>query len=275
MCLALFFTQSGTSADNLLKLGHRADILIKHDQLCHFAVSTRRQELRSRSDNRIRRADRDEVIELALAVLVRACDTHHIIRILSNHIRIEVDKSHPHTLRSILSRTEYDRFLHTVCADKVVRDFKGYLVDSVLNDDIVVIVGIVVYPVLNLVAIIVSLSFQRSPAVTNVCCDADDLKRSKKSVLNAVFEGVCVNRFAKIRNVRSICCLLRSSGHTDLCSRGEVFQYPAPLAVLFGTASVTLVHDDKIKEILVKQLGEMLLIIITDQLLIQREIDLM
>ena len=88
MRLALFFTQSGTSADDLLELRHRANILIKHDQLGHFAVRTRRQKLGSRGDNRIRRADRDEVIELALAVLVRAGDTHHIIGILGNHISI-------------------------------------------------------------------------------------------------------------------------------------------------------------------------------------------
>lgn len=56
--------------------------------------------------------------------------------------------------------------------------------DTAFNDDIVIIVGIIVDSVFYLVAVIIKLSFQRSPAVADVCRDADDLERCEESVLD-------------------------------------------------------------------------------------------
>ena len=69
--------------------------------------------------------------------------------------------------------------------------------------------------------------------------------------------------------------LFRSGCHPDLRGGTEIFQYSAPAAFFFSGSSVTLIHYDQIEEIRVEQFREVFLVIITDKLLIQREINLM
>ena len=65
----------------------------------------------------------------------------------------------------------------------------------------------------------------------------------------------------------------RSRCHTDLCSAIKILQYPSPAAVFLCRASVALVHDNQIEEVLIKELAVMLLVVITDELLVNRNMD--
>ena len=49
----VFLTDSCTTTDYLLELGHRVDTLIKHDKFNHLAVHTRREQFACGSDDRV------------------------------------------------------------------------------------------------------------------------------------------------------------------------------------------------------------------------------
>ena len=76
-------------------------------------------------------------------------------------------------------------------------------------------------------------------------------------------------------DVGDILSLLGRSGHTDLGSRLEVFQDQTPTALFLCRSSVTLIYDDEIEKVRLEQLAEMLLTFITDELLVQGEVNLM
>lgn len=59
--LAFFFTQTGTTTNDLLEFGHGAYHFIQHDQLCHLAVRAGGQQLGSRCDNGVWRGNRNEI----------------------------------------------------------------------------------------------------------------------------------------------------------------------------------------------------------------------
>ena len=119
------------------------------------------------------------------------------------------------------------------------------------------------------------MTLARTPAITNIGHNIDNFERRKEAIFDAFFQAVHIDRFAKVTQVRDILGFLRSCGHADLGSRIEVFQNSAPTAFLFRRSTMTLIHDNEVKEIRGKQFAEMLLIIVTNQLLIQREIHLM
>ena len=53
MGLAFFFAQTGSTANDLLKLSHRTNHFIQNNQLCHLAIRTRGEQLGGSRNNRI------------------------------------------------------------------------------------------------------------------------------------------------------------------------------------------------------------------------------
>ena len=86
----------------------------------------------------------------------------------------------------IFGSTEHNGFLHPVGAFQIFSDLPCNLVNTVLENDAVVVVPVVVDAVFNLVAIDVGLTFVRSPSVTDVGRDVDNLERSKEAVFDAL-----------------------------------------------------------------------------------------
>ena len=87
----------------------------------------------------------------------------------------------------VFRSAEDDSFLHSVGAFQIFRDLSGDLINTVLKNDGIIIVPVVVNSVFNNVAKNIGLALVWSPAVSDVGCDIDDLKWSKEAVLNALF----------------------------------------------------------------------------------------
>ena len=187
MRFAVFFSDTGSSSNNLLKGSHALNRLVENNQLRHLAVSSGRKEFRSCCNDWIRLRYRDEIIKFGLAINIRACNSHAIVWALLNHVRIVVDKGNPHAFCMVFGRTENNSFLHPVGTFQVLCDFPCNLVNTVLENNIVVVVPVIVNAVFNHITVNISLSVVRSPSVSNVGRDIDDLERSKEAVLNALF----------------------------------------------------------------------------------------
>ena len=274
MAFPVLHAQAGTAADNLFELGHGTDHLIQHDQLGHLAVGSGGEELGGRGDDRVLCRDGDEIVQLALAVLIAAGDADHIIRILLHHVGVAVDERNAHALGRLFGGAEDDRLGHAVRGLQIGRDLGCHLVDAVLQDDVGIVIAVVVDAVRDRVAEIIQLIPARPPAVGDIGLNVDYLEGSEKAVLNPLLQAVGIHRIAEIRNVGNVLRLFGRGRHADLGSRGKILQDPAPTALLLGRTTVTLVYDDEVKEIRFEKLGKMLLIVVAHQLLIQGEIDL-
>ena len=183
--LAFLFAQTGTTANDLLELGHRANHFVQHDQLGHLTVCTGGQQFGSCGDNRAFLAGGNEIFQFALSVKVTAGNTDNIIGILLNHIRIQIDQGNTHTLCSIFIGAEHDGFGHAVGALQVSSDFGGYLLHPILNNDVVIIITIGVNAVWNLHTVYIQLTTLRMPTVTDIRHNIDDFEGRKETILHA------------------------------------------------------------------------------------------
>ena len=94
--------------------------------------------------------------------------------------------------------TEDDSFLHSACLLEIVGYFFRYLTNAVFYDDIVVVIGIVVYAVFYKLTVDVCLTFEWSPTVTYVCLDIKDLEGSEEAIVYALLEAVGIERLFEV-----------------------------------------------------------------------------
>ena len=76
----------------------------------------------------------------------------------------------------------------------------------------------------GLFTVFVALAFRRSPAFqVLVNIDSDNLVGGKKSILDSLAEGICVDGIPKVVDVRNVSRLLWRGGHADLRCGAEIF----------------------------------------------------
>ena len=152
-----------------------------------------------------------------------------------------------------------------------------------MYDNVVVVVAVGVDSILDFIAVNIALPLARTPALTDVSHNINDLERCKETVLDALFQAVCINRLTEIINIGNVLCFLGRCSHADLRCRRKVFQNFAPVTLLFRRTTVTLIHNNQVEEIRAEQLRQFgkciiaiffLIVIVARKLLIQREIDL-
>ena len=144
----------------------------------------------------------------------------------------------------IFGSAEHNGFLHPVGAFQIFSDLPCNLVNTVLENDIVIIIPIVIDSVFEHIAVYIGLPFVRPPAVTDVGRDIDNLERSKKSILDTLFQAISIDRISKIIDIRYLFALLWCRSHANLCSRRKVLQHFSPVTILLGTSTMTLVHNN-------------------------------
>ena len=186
VCLTFLFPDTGPSPDNLLKGSHALNRLVQNDQLCHLAVCSGGKQFGCRSDNRIRAGHGDEIVKFGFSVNIRTGDSNAVVRIFLDHISVMVDKGDSHALGMIFGSAEHNSFLHPVGAFQILGNLPCNLVNTVLENDIVIIIPIVIDSVFEHIAVYIGLPFVRPPAVTDVGRDIDNLERSKESVFDAL-----------------------------------------------------------------------------------------
>ena len=171
--------------------------------------------------------------------------------------------------------TEHDSFLHPVSLLEIFGNFLSYLANTIFYNDVVIVIGIVVDAVFYQLTVNVSLTFNWSPAVTNICLYVDNLERSQEAIVNTLFQTICIKRLTEVSDVRLILRFLWCGCHTKLNSSLEIFKYFSPAAIIFCTSSVTLVNNYHIEKLRLKKLFVVLFSVIANKLLIEREIHLM
>ena len=151
----------------------------------------------------------------------------------------------------------------------LLRDLFGALFD----DELPVKILLLVDAVLDLQAVVVHRSCLRPETVNiDVKLRSNDLVGSQKTVLDALFETVGVNRLAEIVDVGNAFRLLRRSGHADLDCFIEVIQDLAPGRIVRRASAMALVDDDEVEERAVK-CPEYLLAVLSNKLLVKGEVD--
>ena len=171
----------------------------------------------------------------------------------------------------IFGSAEHNGFLHPVGTFQILGNLPCNLINTVLENDAVVVVPVVVDAVFNLVAINVGLSFVRSPSVTDIGRDIDHLERSKKSIFDALLQAIDVNGVSKVVYVRYFFALLGRGGHANLSSRRKVLQNFSPVAIFLRTSTMTLIHNNEI-EVLCGDLSKVFLVILSDHLVIESKV---
>ena len=147
------------------------------------------------------------------------------------------------------------------------------LSNSVFYDNVVIIVGVVIYSVFYEISVYVSLPFNWSPFIANVCSNVYDLERSKESIFYTFFQTICVYWLTKIADARLVFGFFGRSGHAKLDSSIKVFQYFTPITIIFRTSSMALVHNDHVKELWLKQFLVILFSSLPDELLIKGKVN--
>ena len=147
---------AGAAPDDLLELGHRADLAVEHDQAAGLRIDAGREQPRGGDEHGILRFRVDEVAELILAFLVAAGDAHDVAVVLGDEIGVLVDERLPHPRRVFLIDAEDDGLLEAVAAfleelGDLLRDQLGAVVE---HQRAVEILG-VVDAVLDLLAVAV------------------------------------------------------------------------------------------------------------------------
>ena len=137
------------------------------------------------------------------------------------------------------------------------------------------IVALVVFAVLDLLAVLVGLAGLRAPAV-EVLVEADphDLVGREEAVVDALPEGVGVDGLAEVVDVGDVLGFLRRGGEADLGGRREVFENLAPGGIFGGAAAMALVDDDQIEEVRRELLVDVLLFLGAGDGLVEAEVDL-
>ena len=274
MCLAVLFSDAGSTPDNLFKCGHALNGFVENNELCHLAVSTGRKKLRCRCNNRVRTGHRDEIIKFGLAIYIRTGNAHTVVRVFLNHIGVVVDKGNSHAFCMVFGSAEHNSLLHPVCAFQILRNFPCNLVNAVFEDDVVIIIPVIVDTVFNHIAVDVGLPMIRFSSVSDIGRDIDNLKRSKEAVFDALFQTVNVNRVSEVIYVRYFFAFFWCGLHADLGSGRKILQYLSPVAVFFGTATMTLIHDNEVK-IFRRYLLKVFFIVLSYHLMVEGEVYLM
>ena len=134
---------------------------------------------------------------------------------------------------------------------------------------------VVVFAVLDDLAVLVGLALLRAPAVeVLVEVDAHDLVRGEEAVGDALPERVGVDRVAEVLDVGDVLRLLGRGGQADLRGGREVFEDLAPRGIVGGAAAVALVDDDQVEEVGRELLVDVLLFLGAGDRLVEAQVDL-
>ena len=273
--LAGVLVHAGAPADDLLELGHRADLAVEHDQPAGLRIDAGRQQPRGGDEHRIFRFRVDEIAEFGLALGIAAGDAHDVAMVLGDQIGVLVDERLAHSRRVFLIDAEHDGLLEAVAALlQELRDLARDQLGAVVQHQRAVEILGVVDTVLDLLTLAVELTLLR-PVALHVAVDMDlhHLVGRQEAVADALLERIGVNRVAEIGDVGDVLGFLRRRGHADLRRRGEIFEDFPPRRILGRAAAVALVDHDQVEEAR-RELAEQLLPFLrAGDRLIEAEID--
>ncbi len=180
------------AADDLLELGHRADLAIERDQPAGLDVDAGREQSRGRDEYRVLRLGIDEVVELLPPLRVVARDPHHVARVLLHEVGVLVDQRLPHASGVLRIHAEDDRLLESIAPLlQELRDLARDELGAAVEHDRAIEVAGVVEAIFDLRAVPIELAGLR-PIALDIPVDVDlhDLVRSEEAVADALLQRV-------------------------------------------------------------------------------------
>ena len=170
--------------------------------------------------------------------------------------------------------TKHNGLSHGVGTLQVVAHLVSHLAYSVLNHNIIIVIGIIVDAILNQIPVYITLTFGRSPFIADIGGDIDNLEGGQEAIVDTFFQTVRIQWFAKIGDIGLVAGFLRCGSHTKLDGIFEVLQYFAPVTIILGTTTMALINYHHIKELGFKQLFVVFVTLLAYQLLIKGKIHL-
>ena len=200
--LAVVLVDAGATTDDLLELGHGADAAIEDDEVAGLGIDARRHEAGGAGYDWIARLGVDEVVELRLAFVVVASDTHHIFAVGSGEVRVGIHERLTHPLGVVDIFAEDDGFCESVGGFQKLRDFGSHSGGAFFEDQIPVEIGGIVFTVFDDMAVFIELPIFRTPAVeVFVQADADNFVGCEEAIVDALPERVGVDRLAEVIDI--------------------------------------------------------------------------
>ena len=151
----------------------------------------------------------------------------------------------------------------------------GHLADTILDNDVVIVVGIIIDTVFYFIAENVKLTFSGAPLIADIRGDIDDLEGSQESIIDTFFQTIGIKRLTKVSDVRLVTGFLGCGRHSQLNGIAEILQNLAPVAIVLSTTTMALIDNHHIEEFGLEQLFIIFGALFANQLLIKGEIHLM
>ena len=241
---------AGSAPQDLLELGHGADLTVEHDQAAGLDIDPGGEQPRGGDQHGMLGFRIDEVAQLRLALGIAAGDAHDVAVVPVHQVGVFVDERLPHTGGVFLVHAEDDRLLEAIAAFlQIPGDLASHQLGAFVQDQSAVEVLEVVETVFDLVAVPVELPLLGAVAFhVPVDMDLDDLVGRQEAVCNALFQGIGIERLSEVVDVGNVTGFLGCGRQADLGGRGKVFQDLSPGRILGGAAPVALVDHDQVEE---------------------------
>ena len=145
---------------------------------------------------------------------------------------------------------ENDYFLEAIGSLHVVADLLCHQLPTLINDEFTVKLMLFVTPILERFTLDIELSRLRHVAVSvNVKLESNHFVWGKKAVCYSLFEGVAIDGFAEILDVRTKRRLFRSGREAYLCGWTKVFQHLVPATFFSKRTTMAFINNNQIEEI--------------------------
>ena len=200
--------------DDLFELGHGTDDAVEHNQAAGLDIDAGGKQARGRDQYGICGFRVHKVVELGLTFGVVAGDTHDIVVVLIYQIGVLIDEGLSHAAGVFLVDAKDDRFLEPVAAFlQKLRHLAGDQLGAFVQHQGVVKVPGVVGAVFDLIAVSVALvSFRAIAFYIPVNMNFDDFVGREKAILDALFQGVGIDRIPKVMDVGVVLGFLGCGG---------------------------------------------------------------
>ena len=266
---------AGAASDNLLELGHGADLAVEDDEPAGLNVDAGGEQPRGGDQHGVSGFRVDEVAELRLPFGIAAGDAHDVAVVTVHEVGVLVDEGLAHAGGVLPIHAENDGLLKGIAGfGQEPGDLAGDELGPFVQHEVAVEIPGVVDAILDLHAVAIQLPFLGAVALhVAVDVDPDDLVGGEEAVLNALLEGVGVNGRAEVMDVGDVARLPGRGREADLRGGGEVVQNLAPGGIIGGAAAMALVDHDEIEETGRKLAKNLLVLLRPGDRLIEAEID--
>ena len=174
----------------------------------------------------------------------------HVVGVLLDEVGVEVAERLAHLAGVLLVDAEDDRLAVAVGARQVVGEVARHRLRAGAQRHHALEVGGRVLLVGDRVAVAVELALARAPAGGVPLGDNTvHTVRGEEAVVDALPQAVGVDRCAEVGVGIDVVLALRRRRHADLVGGREVLEDLAPVALVLGTAAVTLIDDHEVEEV--------------------------